>query len=169
MTNKEKNRVSNLNEAMTIAAIYTLQRDIGNDWTASEGDFREYERRVSKVTFLQVHNRTGRPWHDDIYKMQIWKDGRQIPSTHTILENLAIHLDEIKCAMGTSDRVRHSRNKGSKNLWEENLNWHIESVPVSDEEAKSGHESKIVVGPMTSTQQHSQFTQCIKVQNPYIC
>jgi hypothetical protein len=81
-----------------------------------------------------------------------------------------MNLDEIQLAAGTSDWVRNKRNEGNKNLWEEKLNWHIESVPVSDEEEKSGHgKIKIVVGPMTSTQQHSQFTQCIKVQNPYIC
>ncbi len=149
--------------------IYVAEGYHGNDWRAADAEFRVQELRVSKVTFLQVNNHTGRKYDDYIYKMQIWKNNRPLNTTHTQLENLAVHLDEIKCAMGTSDWVRPSRNKWNNNLWEENLNWHIESVPVSDEEAKSGHNSKIVVGPMTSTQQHSQFTQCIKLQNPYIC
>ncbi len=111
--------------------VYVAEGYHGNDWTASHAEFREQERRVSKVTFLQVHNRTGRTrWHDHIYKMQIWKDGRQITTRHTILENLAIHLDEIQLAAGTSDWVRNERNKGSKNLWEEKLNWHIEKVLI---------------------------------------
>jgi hypothetical protein len=132
--------------------------------------WQEYERSVSKVTFLQVRNRTGKTdSHEYLYKIQIWNRGRPLQISHTTLDILAIDLDEIQLAAGTSDWVRHTRNEGMKNLWEENLNWHIEFVPVSDEEANSGHMSKIVVGPMTSTQQHSQFTQCIKVQNPYIC
>ncbi len=86
--------------------------ELKKTWVASDADFREIERRVSKVTFLQVRNRTGRTqWHDYIYKMQLWKDGRQIPSSYTILENLVVVLDELQCAMGTSEWQRNSRNK----------------------------------------------------------
>lgn len=136
-----------------------------------KANFEEYITGLSMVTFLQVPNRTGRrksfePLDNYTYKMQFWKGNRQVSTSHLILERLAVALPEIKRAAGTDASWTNDQNK---NLWEEELNWHMTSAEVSEEEQNLGHQTKINIGTITPTQLHSQFTQCIKIENPYFC
>jgi hypothetical protein len=126
------------------------------------------------VTFLQVRplvvKRLSKPEYI-YYSMRIWKNGREMQLQHTVIDRLIIDLEEIRLAEGTSRYwpPGHGRNKEGKNKWDEELNWHIAEQAVNEAEENLSHESKLVVGPMTSTKQHSQFTQFIQFRNPYIC
>ena len=129
-----------------------------------KANFEEYEMGLSMVTFLQVPNRTGRrkssvQSDNYTYKMQFWKGNRQVSTSHTILERLAVALQEIKIRAGMYEYMPRDQNE---NLWEKELNWHITELTPSEEEQNLGHQTKINIGTITPTQlQNMYLTMCL--------